>query len=218
MPNALSSVVRAIISRVQEREGYTNKTKLVKFLYLFDVAHYRRTGRTLTGFPWRFHLYGPWADDFEALYRELTRNGDIEVTTGNRIDLDTEFLRTGDRVDVTNLVDDVTLGFEFRHIVDQWADRRLGEMLDYVYFHTEPMEAARRGDYLDFSTVRRDRVEQRFPERARIDRRVLKRLKRGVERREAESAPEPEEFFTPPRYDEIYERARRMMEDEEDAY
>ena len=66
--------------------------------------------------------------------------------------------------------------------------------------------------------VRRDRVEQRFPERARIDRRVLKRLKRGVERREAESAPEPEEFFTPPRYDEIYERARRMMEDEEDAY
>lgn len=214
----LPLLVKAILSRAREREGHVTKTKLVKYLYLLDVATYRKTGQTLTGFPWRFHLYGPWADEFETLYRELARQGQIQVTPSQRPDIDAEFVTAEERLDLADLVDDVGLGLEFRHIVDQWADRRLGEMLDYVYFYTEPMETARRGEALDFSVVQRERVELRLPDRVRVDKRLVQRLKEGVERRKAEFPPEAEESFTPPRYDETYERARKAMEEEEDAY
>lgn len=40
-----------------------------------------------------------------------------------------------------------------RNIVDTCADRRLGDMLDYVYFQTEPMENAERRKPLDFSKI-----------------------------------------------------------------
>ena len=33
-------LVKAICSRVKEKEGYLNKTKLIKYLYLIDLEHY----------------------------------------------------------------------------------------------------------------------------------------------------------------------------------
>jgi hypothetical protein len=217
MPVPLQALVKAILSRVQEREGYATKTKLVKYLYLLDVSHYRKTGQTMTGLPWRFHLYGPWADEFETLFRELRRQGDIEVTLSRRADLDAEFVNARGHIDLADLTEDVTLGLEFRHIVDQWADRRLGEMLDYVYFYTEPMEEARRGELLDFSRIQRGEPELRLPERAMVDRRAVARLKLEIDRRKADLRRRPEEHFTPPKYDDVYMAARRAME-EDDGY
>src|SRR2546425_2925457 len=209
MPVSLPAVVKAILSRVREREGYATKTKLVKYLYLFDLATYRKTGRTLTGFPWRFHLYGPWADEFEALFRELAHRGEIEVTPSLKPDLEAEFVSTREHVDVADLVDDVSLGLEFRHIVDQWADRRLGELLDYVYFYTEPMEAAQRGEPLDFSRVQREEPHYELPGRRAIDARSVRRLREEVARKKTELRRRPEERFTPPNYDDVYLAARR---------
>ena len=39
-------------------------------------------------------------------------------------------------------------------IVEQWALDSLPTILDYVYFETEPMQDAKRGEYLDFSKIR----------------------------------------------------------------
>jgi hypothetical protein len=71
----------------------------------------------------------------------------------------------------------------FRHIVDQWADRRLGEMLDYVYFYTEPMETVQRGEPLDFSRVQRLEAQYEFPGRRTIDQRAVRRLRDEVARK-----------------------------------
>ena len=217
MPVPLSALVKAVLSRVREREGYATKTKLVKYLYLLDLANYRKTGRTLTGFPWRFHLYGPWAEEFESLFRDLARDDQIQVTPSRRPDLDAEFVSTRERTDIADLVDDATLGLEFRHIVDQWADRRLGEMLDYVYFYTEPMETAQRGELLDFSLAQREERHLELPGRQVVDPRAARRLKQEVERRKAELRRKPDERFTPPNYDDVYFAARRLME-EDDGY
>jgi hypothetical protein len=47
--------------------------------------------------------------------------------------------------------------FELETIVDrivkEWGDADLNKLLDYVYFETEPMQNAKRGDVLDFSSV-----------------------------------------------------------------
>ena len=39
-------------------------------------------------------------------------------------------------------------------LVKKWGDSDLNTLLDHVYFETEPMENAKRGDLLDFSQLR----------------------------------------------------------------
>ena len=135
----LTKLIQAVLTRARERGGYVNNTKLVKYLYLFDVAAVRRRGETLTGFGWIFYHYGPGTPEFEDLYRELRTSGAITVRPGDRADIETEFLSAPVTVDLGDIVEDTTLEFMLKHIVDEWADVRLGEMLDFVYFHTEPM-------------------------------------------------------------------------------
>jgi hypothetical protein len=87
-------LVQALLCRARQREGFTTKTKLVKYLYLADVEHYRRTGKQLTGFRWIFHHYGPWSVEFDDLYLSLRATDDIRVRSGSRPDLDTEFVES----------------------------------------------------------------------------------------------------------------------------
>jgi len=222
----LTRLVQAILTRVREREGYATKTKLVKYLYLLDLAAYRRTGRPLTDFGWIFHHYGPWAPEYEALYREAARSGAIRVRPGTKPDIEAEFVETEERVDLADLIDDVVLGLEARRIVDTWADRRLGEMLDYVYFRTEPMESAERGQPLDFSMVERGPTSPPEWQPPKGDRAAVERLRRRLAARRPLEArlyhnAIPREVHppppTPPRYDAEYYDALRILDEEERA-
>jgi hypothetical protein len=69
----------AILTRIGEREGTANKTKLLKLMYLADIEYYRATGETLTGFDWLFFLYGPWATKYDALLEQLDAEGTINL-------------------------------------------------------------------------------------------------------------------------------------------
>ena len=197
----LHQLIQAILSRAHQREGYVTKTKLLKYLYLFDLEAYRRTGRGITGFDWIFHLYGPWAPQYDGLYADLVKTGVMRVTLGTRPELDTEFLSSPRRVELQDVVEDVGLELAFRHIVDDWADRRLGEMLDYVYFHTEPMLEAKRGERLDFKHAAGPQEPLNLPDRT-IDRRQVEQVRRRIAARRPAEAPG--ERFTPPRYDAAY--------------
>lgn len=46
-------------------------------------------------------------------------------------------------------------------IVERWMTRPIGEVLDYVYFHTPPMRDVRRHQALDFSTIPSARTEHK---------------------------------------------------------
>jgi hypothetical protein len=197
---------------VRERGGYVNKTKLVKYLYLIDLEHYRSTARLLTGFDWQFHLYGPWAKEFEDLYRSLADRSEIKVRVSNRTDLDAEFLSTDEHVDFKEVVGDFAL--ECRRIIDQWADRRLGEMLDYVYFYTEPMERATRGESLDFSHVERPTQPLVWPA-SRPDPSAVRRIRDAIAQRKASMSNLVLGIPTPPQYDEAYFDALETMEHDE---
>jgi hypothetical protein len=94
-----------------------------------------------------FLHYGPYPQEFERLLGDP----DIEqlpksLADGRRFEQVTvsdapEF--HGDRT-LMRLADD---------IVERWGGLQLERLLDYVYFDTEPMLAAVRGQELDFSTV-----------------------------------------------------------------
>jgi hypothetical protein len=213
-PVDLTRLVQAILTRVRDRDGYATKTKLVKYLYLIDLAAYRRTGRSLTGFTWVFHHYGPWTKEYEVLYAEAARCGAIRVRPGTRPDLETEFVDTPERVELGDVIPDVVLEIEARHIVDTWADRRLGEMLDYVYFQTEPMDGVERGEPLDLGKVERQDRPPPAWEPAHGDRgateRVRRRIAQVVEGQPRISTP----MATPPRYDREYFDALQILDEE----
>ena len=56
--------------------------------------------------------------------------------------------------------------------IQEWGETDFNSLLNHVYFYTEPMKDAKRGDLLDFSTVQRRRVSaDRVPQlpKARLD-------------------------------------------------
>ncbi len=122
-------------------------TRLVKLMYLVELEYFRQKRERLTDLEWRFHLYGPYPVSFTSVLEEP----EIEVSewksgkTTRRIVRDEEqFLRTAADFTLETIVD---------RVVKDWGDADLNQLLDYVYFETEPMQNAKRGDILDFSTV-----------------------------------------------------------------
>jgi Antitoxin SocA-like, Panacea domain len=119
------------------------KTRLVKLLYLSELEYYRRTGRRLTSLDWKFYHFGPYAFSLA----QYIGDPDIDTLPFELPSLagpESESLGTGVEHDVNVTVADV---------VHTWGGADLNALLDYVYFETEPMASARRGDSLDFSSV-----------------------------------------------------------------
>lgn len=214
--DVLMKLVQAILSFVKERDGYLTKTKLLKYLYLIDIEHYRETGQILTGFRWKFYKYGPWAAEYDPLYDELRKRGTVIVKPGTRPDLDTEFLETEEEVDLDSVFTNTRERMIVSQILDLWAASPLGEMLDYVYFHTEPMEEAKRDEYLSFEKIDRSaglapkRVPPRTPPPKSSISPLQRRLKQALAKRQA-TRVQP---ITPPRYDEVFHQGLSTLDND----
>jgi hypothetical protein len=150
----LRKLITYVILSTLERGGTLAKTKLVKLLYLIDVECYRRARASLTGLTWRFYHYGPYSVGVDNALRQLdldipqeqvsTRGGFTAITFRPPPYLEVEpdqFLSAVQR----RVVD---------RVLDRWALEDLNSILDHVYFQTEPMKEARRGQILDLSLVR----------------------------------------------------------------
>lgn len=214
-PIDLVALVKAILTRVKGRDGYVNKTKLFKYLYLIDLEHYRRTGGSLTKFAWIFHHYGPWAQECESFYSELRHQSEIRVRPGSRPDLETEFVHSSEPKELEDVIDEVGLELAIRRIVDKWADQPLREMLNYVYFHTEPMEDAERGKVLDFSKAERH-VPQPPLRREAPAKALVQRMRKAIAEKKSASVPLRPSVFTPPPYDDSYFEALQVMEKDDE--
>jgi hypothetical protein len=211
--NLLTKLVLAILTFVKERDGFVTKTKLLKYLYLIDIEHYRAEGQLLTGFRWKFYKYGPWASEYDPFYSRLQRQGAIAVEPGTRPDLDTEFLEPKEEVELEDVFGNASERMRVRQILDTWAARPLGEMLDHVYFQTEPMEEAKRDEHLNFERI--NRYIGLHPAKAQVEKlpassisHLRQRLKQAVAKRQLTSAP----VTTPPRYDEVFDQGIATLE------
>ncbi len=61
-------------------------TKLVKLLYLVDLAWVQLTGKPLTNLPYIWHLRGPCCDEIEAALWDLEDERAVTVTSGTTQD------------------------------------------------------------------------------------------------------------------------------------
>src|SRR5207249_2922537 len=99
------------------------------------------------------HL-GPWAPEFERIFLESLNRGILSEAASSeaKAEYDTKIYTASNAPDLTivlNLEDQAVL----RRVLDTWSNSTTAEILDYVYFQTEPMEHAVRNQPLDFGTI-----------------------------------------------------------------
>ena len=211
-------IALAILARVRERSGSVNRTKLLKLLYLADIEHYRKFGETLTGFDWTFHLFGPWTAEYDALLADLERRDAIVMEAWRVADRDGARINLRDGRDLNIVIRDTDELYRIQHQVDTWNDRSLSDLLDYVYFETEPMDGAVSGERLRFEKVNRDPPKLYRRTSSKTHPEVLKRLKEKVQALGAASEERRRKAvrqFRRPAYDEVYESALNALEERE---
>lgn len=149
-PNDLGQLVLYIVNQVTELGGYTTTIRLVKFLYLIDLEHYRRYGKKLTDLKWFFYHYGPYAFALPEVGKRLgfdLEQEEFETLKGKfgrifRV-REPQELPKGLRYSVESMI---------TGLLQVWADQETPDLLSYVY-KTEPMVHGIRGQELDFSVV-----------------------------------------------------------------
>jgi hypothetical protein len=214
------SLIKAICTRVQEKEGYVNKTKLIKYLYLIDVEYYRNHEKTYTGFNWIFYDFGPWAHEYNKIYDAMSISDEFRITAGSDPKYDAYFIYSLSKEEFEPLFENVHDELLTRRIVDRWAVENLNTMLNYVYFKTEPMVDAKRNESLDFRKIHSLEPIPKFKltkgikteeERKRIDNLIREKIEASKKEPSPGTAT-----FTPPNYDDTYfSGVERMRHDDE---
>ena len=219
MPD-LKVLIGYMVDQVTDIEGVVGRTSLTKLVYLVDVEHYRRHGEMATELKWRFHHYGPYADELNSALDFL--GPDIEeqkftTTVGSRPTSGYRYSRRGDWKEIHRPLNSQFGALVKRSVdkvIDRWAVDPLPTVLDYVYFETEPMQGAKRGEYLDFSKVQRDTPAPRNTAMLMFTEEFVEDMRRRLKERREQIGKETRKA-TEPLYDDIYAEACRVMAEEE---
>jgi hypothetical protein len=142
----LLELIVNISREYKERVGIAPaKTKLLKLAYLAEVYHKRRTGARLTEQQWVFWKYGPYFWEYET----MISNEAIFLRPEEEDDFYPVEVRDDFQAKEVGLEEQNSIARALEH-----AANDLNQILDLVYFDTEPMMKAKtRGETLDFDSV-----------------------------------------------------------------
>jgi hypothetical protein len=172
-------ILLQILLEAKDRNLSLGKTQLIKLLYLVEVEYYRQTGERLTSLQWVFHLYGPYSHELEDILAERVFEKEELKTASER---DFINFRIAEPVRSYRSFVNPKLSLTVKRVVGMWGSRSLSDLLDYVYFQTEPMQKVKgRGDRLDFQSIDREPQEPIYPLSATQDaRRKVEELRERV--------------------------------------
>jgi hypothetical protein len=218
MNPAARDAALGILTRVRDQQGSVNKTKLLKLLYLADIEHYRKHNETLTGFNWIFYWYGPWSAEYDDLLADLARTDSIEIEPWNKDELTGFRIQLSEPRDLNDVIADADEYLRIRRAIDTWADRSLSDLLNYVYFETEPMIGAVSQQPLSFDSISKEPPKLYRRSSSGTDPRALNRLRAKVRKYQEEIESKRNSAlgeFRAPVYDEIYASALNALDAEE---
>ncbi|MGA7793478.1 MAG: type II toxin-antitoxin system antitoxin SocA domain-containing protein [Candidatus Acidiferrales bacterium] len=163
-------------------------TRLVKLMYLTELEYFRLRHERLTDLDWTFYLFGPYPMSLRSFLGEPEieskewRSGKTSKSIVRGEDI---FMKAKAELDLEAII---------KRVVKTWGDADLNQLLDYVYFETEPMQNAKRGDLLDFSSVAADvakklQVNLDRAKLSEIKKKVSERAKAYAQLRQASSPP-----------------------------
>lgn len=208
----LRELVIAIVSRVTESGARLSKTKLLKLLYLFDIEWYRTHQEIFTGFNWKLYLLGPWTDEYDPTLEKYEGNG-LEREK-SKDSYGTEFIKTDETVRLRDLFDTRDEEIILEDMIRTWAKVPTEEILDHIYFRTEPMDEAVRDERLDFRKVSPEPPRKYRRTKSGLTKQQLNSLReRAAEKLEAVRQREralPK--FTQPNYDKEFFDAMEQLE------
>jgi hypothetical protein len=212
MNPAVSQLIPAIVSYVNEHGGYITKTKLLKLLYLFDVEYYRIHRRTFTGFSWKYFHLGPWAKEYEEALGNLIAQDNLLESESAKPEYDTKFYRTPQARDIEKVFPSLKDWAALKLVLDTWSESSTGEILDYVYFRTEPMEHGIRNEPLDFRTIQAEQPPKYSRTSSGKTTKEIESLRKKFREGVAGRVSGTRTAFTPPRYDEEFFEALSKLE------
>ncbi len=168
----------SVLSSYHERYSkWPTKTRLLKLTYLVDLFHKRRFGKRLITNTWIYYLYGPYITDYDSVLSET----DFKV---DEVEVEDE-----KNVCIISLSPDIKLGSYssdiktiIYNVVSDFGDRSFVDLLDYIYFDTEPMiNATERKKPLDFDTVKSEKYYR--VRKLSIDDKVERELRQNFRKR-----------------------------------
>lgn len=144
------------------------RTFLVKYLYLIDVYTAEETqGTKISNIEWRFLHFGPYSHQIAHTLETLSAEHQIDAYLGESKDGDKEYCLYSlpKKTRVPNLRE---IGISGSIQTRLYADMKrygkdLSRLLDFVYFHTAPMEDVKPGDILDFTTCSKIAIDDVKP-------------------------------------------------------
>ncbi len=218
---SVHSLITYVITRLADMEATFGKTKLVKLLYLIDVEFYRTCTRTLTDFEWVFYHYGPYTHTIDSILKQLELDipqEDVVTTSGYKAKIFktpkylamefTEFEKAASSLQ-KSIVDGV---------VNEWGLEDLNPILSHVYFHTEPMRDAHRGESLDFSNIHRSVLLSSSKKTQLTEEQHKDMLKRFVEAKKSHLTSTYQSLDPKPRLDDVFERILQNLENEDRSF
>ena len=215
MNEELKNLILAIVTSVKERESFVTKTKLLKLLYLFDVEYYRIHKKTYTGLDWTYFYLGPWTAQYDPVIEKMVAN-DYLVASGNSRIHDATFFKAATPFDSRYLFGTYKDQSIFNKLINNFGDKDTADILDYVYFKTEPMVRGIRYEMLDFSTINESPAkEYKRPASGKSKAEIAEfkdKIKQKLEAKKRDQEAEQTKF-TPPNYDEDFFKAMQIMED-----
>jgi hypothetical protein len=210
----LEPLIAYLIDQVKEQGGTPNKTALVKLVYLLDVECWRKFGRPATDLEWKFHHYGPYSAEME---RDIDDNAFVRVFGNRRSGY--AFSPSSDWRDI-HAAFNSQFGPRVRRVADEvvrrWSLEPLETLLEYVYFETEPMQNARRGETLDFSMIQIEETPTSKSPSLVFSDDFISSIRARWDRRPKTTGASSQDQKTPePIHDEVYEEALKLMAEEE---
>ncbi|MCZ6653218.1 MAG: Panacea domain-containing protein [Planctomycetota bacterium] len=146
----LPNLIIYIIRKCREKHAPLGQTLATKLLYIIEWDHYKHHQRRLTDVSWVFLHYGPWSPELSSLLRADFAMQDDFQDWGNFQPV----VYTENKLDYHKVTLPAELKLSVNCIIEQFAERPMPEILDFVYYDTEPMRSAQeRGEALDFSTI-----------------------------------------------------------------
>jgi hypothetical protein len=212
MNRLLEKIICSIIAEAQESSPQgISLTVLIKFIYLTDVynAEQEGNGKIVTNTDWIFYKFGPYSSALrEAIEDLIKRNIILEHPVEDK-ELNLLQLNSGYRVEKLE-----KLGLPFyvwnslKNKIKKFSFDLKG-LLDFVYFHTAPMEHVnKQGQKLLFNNCAKTPMTAYKPIKliSLSDKRkkLLQDLAAKIENAYLEETTLLSASFTPPSYDQVF--------------
>jgi len=210
-------LIQYIVCYATEKGMKLSPIRLVKFLYLADLYWARENhGATLTEWPWKFVHYGPFCKESLDAIEKAFQGNIIERTAYESRYVDEDYYLywcKENRVDIERNLP-ICLTSPLHAAISKWGDDTYG-LLDYVYFETEPMLDAKKGDMLDFSKAKKPEAPQKIEMRKLSSKQLIK----GKEIMERLKGKYKQGFLSSelfkPVYDETYHQGIKSLDEED---